>query len=248
MKKVELIGVLLLLIGMAGCTENEMLTYENDPAVYFAGAGENKADSLNHSFFLLDVNVLSDTVWVRVNTMGELSSQHRPVVLVQTNAGAEDAAVAGVHYVPFDDAGLKPLQYVPAGKEFGDIPVVLLRDESLGTGKVRLELTVAGNDHFRPGMSDKLKFTITTTDLVEKPPYWDTMLRSVFGASWGPVKMRCLISTTGYTNWSINPQLLMSTVFLPLSVQVKQKLIEYNRDHPNDPLREDNGNLVTFDS
>jgi hypothetical protein len=244
MKRFEficLICLLPLLAAVTGCTQNEMLTYENDPAVYFAGTGDAKVDSLNHSFFTLSIETLSDTVWVRVNTMGELSAQDRPVVLVQANAGAEGAAVAGVHYVALDDPDLKPLHSVPAGQEFGDMPVVLLRDESLSDGKVRLELTIAGNDHFRPGMSDKLKFTITTTDQVEKPPAWDTRWYYAFGTAWGPVKMRFLMSIID-ADWNATPTDMSLLQFY--AAFAKQKLLDYNAAHPDNPLKEANGDLV----
>jgi hypothetical protein len=244
MKRVELISVLFLLIGIAGCTQNEMLTYENDPAVYFAGTSTVKADSLNHSFYTLNTEIRNDTIWVQVNTMGELSAQNRPVALVQTNAGAEGAAVAGVHYVAFDDLNLKPLHYVSAGKEFADIPVVLLRDESLATGKVRLELTIAGNEYFRPGMSDKLKFTITTTDQVEKPAAWDTKWWYAFGKGWGLVKMRFLMSIID-TDWTVTPTDMSLLQFF--AAFARQKLLDHNAAHPNDPLKEENGDEVKID-
>jgi hypothetical protein len=246
MKRFEFIYVLLLPLVIAACTQNEMLRYENDPAVYFDGAGYNKIDSINHSFFLLKSDILKDTVLVRVNTMGELSSQDRPVTVVQTNASDSAAAVAGVHYVPFDDADLKPLMQVPAGKEYVDIPVVFIRDKSLDTLKVRLELALAANGYFRPGIVEKQRFVLTTTDLIEKPATWDAGWYIFLGRSWGPVKMRFIIDITGYTDWATTPtDMALMQYFGALA---KQKLLEYNAAHPDDPLREANGDLVTFNS
>jgi hypothetical protein len=249
MKRFEVIHVLLLLLLIVtACTQNEMLSYENDPALYFAGHGDdkNKVDSINHSFFLLNSDIVKDTVLVRINVMGELSSQPRPVSIVQKNVGAEGAAVAGVHYVPFDDASLKPLLQVPAGKEFVDIPVVFIRDANLASEKVRLELALTTNGYFRPGIVEKQKFTLTTTDLVEKPGAWDTRWYIFMGRSWGPVKMRFIIDITGYTDWSVTPSDM--TMMQYFGALAKQKLIEYNAAHPDDPLREANGDLVSFSS
>jgi hypothetical protein len=244
MKNFRFIPVLLLPLVIAACTQNEMLSYENDPALYFAGNTDNQSDSIIHSFFLLNSDVLRDTVLVRVNTMGKLSSQARPVVLVQANAGAEGAAVAGVHYVPFDDASLKPLLQVLAGKAFADIPVVLIRDESLDTTKVRLELALVTNDYFRSGVAEKQRFIITTTDLLEKPSMWNRW-GTFLGASWGPVKMRFLLDITGYTEWNTSPMISLAQYFGALA---KQKLLEYNAAHPDEPLKEANGDLVSFSS
>lgn len=246
MKRFKFIYVLLLPLIVAACTQNEMLSYENDPAIYFAGNLENQSDSVNHSFFMLSSEIAKDTVLVRINIMGELSSQARPVAVVQTNAGAEEAAVAGTHYVPFDDATLKPLYQVPAGKEFVDIPIVFIRDASLDSTKVRLELSLTTNEYFRPGIVEKQRFVLTTTDLIEKPSAWDTRWYMFLGRSWGSVKMRFIIDITGYTDWYTTPtDMALMQYFGAIA---KQKLIEYNAAHPDDPLREANGDLVTFDS
>jgi hypothetical protein len=247
MKRFKFIyAVLLSALIAAACTENKMLSYENDPAVYFAGTGDAGVDSINHSFFLLSTDIVKDTVFVRINTMGELSSQSRPVPVVQANVGAEGAAVAGVHYVSFDDPTLKPLLQVPAGKEFVNIPIVFIRDKSLDSTKVRIELALTTNDYFRPGVTEKQRFSLTTTDLVEKPGAWDTRWFIFLGKSWGPVKMRFLIDITGYTDWFTTPSdMSMLQYFGALA---KQRLLEYNAAHPDEPLRESNGDLVSFSS
>jgi hypothetical protein len=237
MKRIKFIYVLLLLIA-ASCTENEMLIYENDPAVYF------DKDSVNHSFFALNTSILRDTVLVRVNTMGELSEHDRPVSLVQTNTGAEEAAVAGVHYVPFDADELKQHVAVKAGTSFVEIPVILLRDESLGLKEVRLELAVAANEYFRTGIATKRTFAITTTDLAIKPALWNSVWQMCFGITWGPVKMRFIIDVTGFTGWDGYPS--DYSMLWYLRDITAQKFAEYNLAHPDAPLREADGTLVEF--
>jgi hypothetical protein len=246
MKRFKFIYVLLFAHIVAACTQNEMLSYENDPAIYFAGNLDNKSDSINHSFFLLNSDILRDTVLIRINTMGELSSQARPLAIVQANVGAEGAAVAGTHYVPFDDATLRPLHQMPAGKEFVDIPVVFIRDASLDSTKVRLELALAANEYFRTGIVEKQRFVLTTTDLIEKPSAWDTRWYMALGKSWGPVKMRFIIDITGYTDWFTTPSEMALVQYF--GALAKQKLLEYNTANPDNPLREANGDLVTFNS
>lgn len=240
MKKNRFVYILLLFI-ITSCTENEMLSYKNDPAIYF----EN--DSVAHSFFALNTSVLQDTVLVRVNTMGEVSSQDRAISIIQTNAGKAGAAVAGVHYIPFDNASLKTLVKVPAGKAYADVPVVLIRDASLSLDQVRLELAVASNDNFRPGIDTKRAFIITTTDLALKPKDWDSMWWLIFGSTWGPVKMRFIIDATGYTDWDFFPSSDMSYLFY-LRDMAAQKFLEYNMAYPDAPLREANGEIVAISS
>jgi hypothetical protein len=216
-----------------------MLSYENDPAIYFA------EDSVSHSFYRLKATVLSDTVFVRVNAMGEVSTQDRPISIAQTNVGEADAAIPGVHYVPFDNPDLKKLLRIEAGKAFTEVPIVVLRDASLGLGKVRLALRVESNEYFRPGIDKKRSFVITTSDLSVKPSIWDNEWSYFFGPSWGSVKMRFMIDATGYIDWEIFPDDYNFVIYL--QDVVLQRFLEYNIEHPDDPLCEADGTPVVFE-
>jgi hypothetical protein len=225
-----------------------MLAYENDPAVYFtyddAVIAAGQRDSINHSFFSLNTSILTDTVWVKVKTMGDISNQDRPISIVHTNAGKAGAAVAGTHYLSFDNPAIKSLMVIPANKVETKIPVVFLRDASLALEQVRLELALESNEYFRPGIDIWRTFIVTTTDQAVKPALWDSRWYIPFGRTWGSVKMRFIINVTGYTDWDVFPN--ETSVMIYLRDIVAQAFKEYNRDHPDDPLREANGDLVLF--
>ena len=238
------IALFTLLLCIAGCEENEMKEYENSPAIYFQWDGWLQHDSIHHSFFFLNSNIKQDTVWVRINTMGELEPVDRPIAVVQTNTGKPGAAIPGVHYLAFDSPGIKEQMIVPANLWYALIPVVFLRDSSLDFMSARLELEVAGNDYFRPGIEAWRQFVLSTTTQAVKPGNWDAFWASYFGA-WGSVKMRFIIDVTGYTTWDEQPDEVFFIVLM--TTLVKQRLEEYNQEHPNDKLREANGEEVTFD-
>jgi hypothetical protein len=251
MKKNNLIAFSVLLLCLAACTEHEMLQYENDPAVYFfkgryrvdAFTTKAQADSINHSFFY-DKNLMEDTVWVRVEAMGYTAPVDRPIPIVQTNIGSPDAAIAGMHYKAFDSPGFRDRIVIPAGKAHVLVPVVFYRDPSLELQEVRLELEVVQNDYFRPGIDALRKFVVTTTAQAVKPSIWNSIWRNLFGSTFGTVKFRFMIETTGYLEWETVPA-DMSFLFY-LRDTVLQKFAEYNRDNPDNPLKEANGDLVTF--
>ena len=245
MKTIYAFALFTVLLCFAGCVENEMKEYENDPAIYFYWDSRLQHDSIHHSFFLLNSEIKQDTVWVRINTMGKLEPVDRPIAVVQTNTGKPGAAVPGVHYQAFDSPGIKELMVVRSNKWYALLPVVFLRDPSLDLTTVRLELEVVGNDYFRPGIDALRKFVLSTTTQAVKPGNWDTFWYRFFGPTWGSVKMRLIIDATGYKEWDLEPNDIYFTQYL--RGLVIQKLEEYNLGHPDDPLREANGELVVFD-
>ena len=97
---------LLLLLFFTACKENELMKYDDEAALYFAESyvlnpktnqTSLQQDSISQSFFLISSQMLRDTIYIQVNTMGHLSDVNRPIPIVQTNIGESDAAVAGVH-------------------------------------------------------------------------------------------------------------------------------------------------------
>ncbi len=249
MKKIFIIAAATL-VALAGCEQNVMTEYENSPAIYFTrGLGYydlDRNDSIAHSFFLLPANTVRDTVWVKVSTMGLTADHDRYVKVVQANAGEPDAAVAGTHYVAFDDPGVAQKMVVPAGSVEGRIPVVVLKHASLASRTVRIKLAVAGNEHFRPGIDAWRTYVVTTTSMTAKPSIWDTEWANYFGPTWGPVKFRFIIDATGWLDWE-TPILDDYGFQQNMQMEVLQRFAEYNRDNPDNPLRETNGDLVVFD-
>ena len=58
----------------------------------------------SHSFKLkTPEGQLSDTVWLDVDIMGKLSAEDRPLALQQVMVEGTKNAVAGTHYIAFDD-------------------------------------------------------------------------------------------------------------------------------------------------
>ena len=221
-----------------------MMNYGNDPAIYFAYS-DIKTDSINHSFFIYGPEITRDTVNVLIRTMGMPADYDRPVKLVQTNAGQANAAIPGTHYIGFDDPDIIDSICIPAGKVSQSIPVIFLRDKSLASGQVRLELTLENNEYFRQGIDEWRDFIVTTADNATKPNNWEKNWQYTFGASWGPEKMRFIIQSTGYTDFDNPPSDFSYRSWL--GDTAKQALLEYNATHPDNPLCEADGTPVSFD-
>lgn len=227
------------------CKENEMEPYNDTPALYFENIKYGQADSINHSFFIYGDEVKEDTVWVVVNTMGYPENIDRPISLVQTNTGKANAAVPGTHFISFDDPTLKSYFHIPANQVSQKIPIVFLRDKSLITNEYRIELAIIENEYFRPGIDAWRSFVVTTTDQAVRPNNWDTTWIYVFGTTWGREKMKFIIQVTGFTDFDNPP--MDGGYRRWLGEAAKLALAKYNAEHPNDPLAEADGELVTFD-
>lgn len=240
MKHLNLIAILLFLLAFNSCKENEMDTYQNDPAIYFS----HTTDSIAYSFFTLNSDIPRDTVWVEALTMGLPANQNRPFALTQTNTNEPDAAVAGIHYVPFEDKEVKDSISIKAGAFKRLIPIILLRDKSLKTATKRLVLSVVSNEFFRPGITSLTSYTITTTDTAIKPRLWDSYWAYYLGESWGIEKMRFAIEATGYADFESRP--LDPGLSGWMRDVCKQKLVEYNNTH-EEVYQEADGTPVSFD-
>lgn len=241
------VNILLLLLVAASCKEDEVFFYQNDPAIYFANEPRvvyGQLDSTSCSFFIADDAVVDDTIHLKICLSGLTVNYDRPISLLQTNVGAEDAAIPGVHFVAFDDPLVADSVCMPRGQTIAYVPLVLLRDASLKTKEKRLKLTVGQNEHFRPGIDKFRNFSVTVADFATKPTLWDTYWRYYFGLTFGSEKLKFIIRITGYTDFETRlPDLQQAYYFSGL---FQEKLAEYNEAHPDNPLAEADGTLVGY--
>lgn len=232
-----------------GCDEAEPTRFEDTPALYFFrgqefidGATFRQNEQIGFTFLDVVAGTNEADVLVDVRTTGFPVNSNRKVTFVQTNAGQPDAAVAGKHYVPFDDPAAIERAFVPANEARALVPITLLRDESLENGKYVLEFEIVSNDFFKPGLSDQVKFTITTTGQYEEPKEWTSWWVTAFG-TWGAVKMWFITQVVGFNDMDVK-----STTGFRTSMKNRaiEKLNEYNADPSNPTLFESDGTEVLF--
>ena len=145
----------------------------------------------------------------------------------------------------FDDPEMLEHLKIPKGSVRKSFPLIVLRDPSLELEEVRIELKIGENEYFRSGIDDWTNFVVKTTSMAVKPTNWDTYWKYYFGPTWGSVKMKFIIDNTGFSDF--DGDRLKTDYTNYLSSKVKQKLLEYNTNHPADPLSEADGTLVTFE-
>lgn len=213
-----------------------------------------------YSFAYGSEDVTRDTLWYEVETMGKLSDVDRPIALEQVDTTAE-MAVPGKHYVAFDDPSLASLYVMPAGKSRTQIPVVVLRDESLKDESVVLKFRFKANDYFQPGYPVLQTRVLTISDTMTEPsnwtkPYeddygWDVTLEDYIGA-YGPVKHQFLIEHTGkpWDDDYIESLMTGDQSYLSYLIQkLQSELDELNEERAEeglDPLSEADGTEVVI--
>jgi Domain of unknown function (DUF4843) len=183
-----------------------------------------------------------------VYAVGGVSKNDRPFVLEQEEATGLLNAVPGTHYKAFNDPSLKDVYTIKAGKVHASVPVVLLRDPSLKTAAYNLNIRVAANEHFKKGEVRKLWRKIEFTDRLSRPAAWNASGVQYYWGKYSMVKHGFMIEQSG-ERWD---QDFMNGLFTDFSIisywraQLKTYLIEYNKAHPNDPLKDEDGELVVF--
>lgn len=271
----NIIFILLLTVFMAGCKEDGMLLFNDKARIQFVSQDANPPRDYPYSFVWADQGRMFDTVYIPVRVIGGPSGQDRRVALEQvdeyivtyhydrlghiTDSVVEvvaNKAVAGVHYVPFDDPMTANLLKVDAGKVEDSIGIIVKRNADLKTKKVRLCLALKENDDFGMGELRFQKRTITISDKIEKPATWDRTTDAYLG-TYSETKHKLMMQVVnGKVDdaWITNCNNSKSFMLYWRS-KFHEALEAFNADAGNiasgkAPLKEDeanpNSNLVTF--
>lgn len=227
-------AALMMIAGLGGCRSDELGSYENDPKLYFFKGNHNYGQivqdtSTRFSFKAVDPEATRWNVDVYAQTMGLLSESDRPYEVEQVITGVENEAVAGKHFVPFDDPAYGPLHVVPANTVLFPVPVILLKDPSLAEQEVTLTIRFKANANFKPGIEAQSKFTITYSDMLAEPANWNSW-RYSFGP-WSSEKMEFIMRYVGITDFD-NPSNDMGEINY-LKALATQKLLEQMEANPD---------------
>ncbi len=231
---------------ITSCEEQHLLEYKNDPGLQFYWGnipGRNpQKDSLSCSFFIKREDLLRDTVWLRVQTMGMPANEDRSVKFIQLPENEKNTmAQPGVHYLPFDTPELSSLMVIKANQVQADLPVVLLKHASLKEREYRLTISIAPNEYFNNGITKYQTFLLKVADTADEPDSWKTW--KYYVGDFGSAKMKFLITYLGI-DFSSNYPSYMYAYFEGLA---REKLAEYNSNPENEVLTEADGTIVSFD-
>lgn len=271
MKKIVFIIYAACLMGASGCQEAEYRLFDDVARVQMTGSQEQR-----YNFVYKDrESVHRDTVYLTVQTMGNLSEAERKIALEQipeyditykydnkgnlqdsTMTEKPNKAIPGIHYVAMDAEEMQPLLVVKSRAVYVKIPVILLRDTSLRQEEKRLCLKLVETDDFKLGESSQLSRVVVLGDKLLRPQEWDSWYERQFG-KYSERKHEFMIEVTQEKvddDWF---KLLRKDAAKISYVRnkLKAELLKYNNDPQNlaeglAPMREEadnpNSALVVF--
>lgn len=196
MKKIINIVVLFsLFTGFYAC-EKDLKPYDKKGEDRLHFLYEPFVDSTTYYTFVYEGgDVLRDTLWIPVGSMGFSADYQRDISVEAVPAG-ENTAVVGKHFVAFDSKEVTDLCFMPANQAKTEIPVILLRDETLAEREYTLKIRVVENDYFKPGIQNSIEKTIIIADILTKPTYWNFYAEYYFAGKYGKVKHQFMIDAT----------------------------------------------------
>ena len=195
--------LLLVSILLGACEEKVVDQFEDASSLYFYrnmyaanNMGIIQYDSIDYSFFLAG-SIQETEIWLQVNLTGNISTEEREFSIVQTNVNEVGAAVAGTHYIAFDDERMKPYMSLPANATSTMIPIILTRTGTMDDNSFKLALAIEPNENFVEGIKEgnigSQSFIINVTAEVMQPVTWDRNYDYTFG-TWGEEKMKFLVT------------------------------------------------------
>ena len=246
----------LMVLTFTACKKDQYYLYKDAAMIQFGPAPDriysasfDMADTLKpYTFYYETPDVVQDTVFFDVYAVGGVSKTDRPFVLEQEQVPDLLNAVPGTHYKALNDPSLKAAYTIKAGEVHASVPVILLRDPSLKTGTYHLTIKVAANEHFKKGEVRKLWRKVEFTDRLSRPAAWNASGVQYYWGKYSTVKHAFMIEKSG-EKWD---QEFMTTVFTDFAMvsywraQLKTYLVDYNKAHPNNPLTDEDGELVAF--
>ena len=158
-------------------------------------------------------DLMRDTVWLTVRPQGMLPETSSRIKLEQYEGQewvyiyGDDGLVsdsilrvlprqaeAGVHYVSFDDEQMAEYLTLEPGELEAQIPVIVLRDESLRDTTYTLFFRIADSEDLKAGDEAHSSIVLRIADCISRPSTWDDWF---FAGSWSRVRHEFMIQVTG---------------------------------------------------
>lgn len=207
------------------------------------------------SFAYDEMDVLRDTVWVEVMTMGYTSDVDRPISVEQVQLDSVDVynAVPNTHFIAFDNAAVSEQFVIKAGESSAKLPIIVLRDESLKEDVYAIRFKLVANEHFGIYYADNAApvdsyYDVYVTNMLAKPSTWDSYSWMPYRyGDYGEQKHRFLIDISG-EKWDDEYLATLSSNMTLMDMwwtYAKSELVKYNEANEV-PLTEKDGTVVVF--
>lgn len=160
---------------VSGCSTDEIDTFDSHSYLSF------EKSRLSYTFAFADDDVKSADFEIPVTYAGRFGKTDRQFSIVAVPE--KSTAREGTDYLILDASE----QTIKAAEKSGTAKVRLLRSATLKEQDQTLVLAIAPNASFQPGVVDTL--TITISDRIVKPDYWDWNYESYFLGTFTTTKL-----------------------------------------------------------
>lgn len=216
----------MVMLLTVGCKQDDYLEYPSGLAsVRFAYSSWGN-DSTVYSF-ALHPGVNSDIVKIPVQLIGYAADADRDINIVPV--AESSTAQLGTDYT-IERAVL-------AAQTYNDsITIRVNKTAALDNGDLVATFKLEANSSFADAPVNYAQFRVILTNQLSEPTGWP------FG-DYSVIKHQFVIQTigiaTGYENWSASDVIRYRRL-------LTEALYEYNKAHPDNPLRDENGLLISF--
>lgn len=217
--------VLIIMMGTS-CQKDDYLQYDSNYASLRFIYSVSGNDSIIYSF-ALHPDSEEGIVEVPFRLIGVASSVNR---------------VVGVEIMPSVTTAKENDNFVvescelPANAIEGTLKVLVKKTDNLDTKDLSVVLRLCENKNFAAAPIGEDTYKIVLTNQLTEPTGWP------FG-EYSRVKHQFVIKVTGvatdYNKWNTSDRIYYTSVLV-------NALYEYNKEHPGEPLTDENGLLVTF--
>ena len=255
MRKLKYVMVAIVALTITACEKNQYNLYDDVARIQFGPnpsmlykTDQNLADTLKrYTFYYEDALTTQDTVYFDIYAIGGTKPTDRTFTLQQEQLANTQNAVAGTHYVAFNDAKVAKFYVIKAGAVHAKVPVILLSDASLKTNTVKLKFNVIADVNFQQGELSNLWRKVEFTDGISQPTAWDASFSQFFFGKYSITKHAFLIKETG-EKWDEEfvVKIKSDGGLSYYQVLAKTALINYNNAHPGAPLKDENNELIVF--
>ena len=149
---------IMLILGLAACSEEEVNTYNAEEGIYFnqrIKVGNILTDSTNFTFVYIEKSQNEATVSIPVQVVGKASDEPRPVNIKVVGGSAKEG----------DDFVLPVNPVLPAGASSFNYEITLKRSTALQEEVKTIELAIEENEYFRPIITHEITDIQSGTDV-----------------------------------------------------------------------------------
>ncbi|TKC60207.1 DUF4843 domain-containing protein [Pedobacter hiemivivus] len=225
--------IIAMTLMLSACKKDEVGSFTAEPAINFLVTPAKPLYSTEYSFmtnpnpeYLQEVEVI---------IIGNTEPRDRILKAV----AVKDATTTA------QDSQYEILEgKVKAGEFIGKLNVKLKNSAELNTSKVVLKLRLVDSEDFKVGNKESAEYIIGWTNQILVPNPW-SYFQYYFTSKGSTAAYRIILQTTGLTKFTITEYRVVGAAGAEaMGTKFGDYVKQWNKDHPNDHLKHDDGALA----